>query len=135
MQSSINRLANEPEHIAISKSTGIKIDWKDGHHSDYALAYLRDECPCATCTGAHGTEPQKSNYPSRNCSRCTSRRCEWIPSKPVGSYAIRIDWNDGHSTGIYSFDHLTEDLPLPGMQGATGRRELKRKRVSKAAGS
>ncbi len=52
----------EPEHIAISKSKGIKIDWKDGHHSDYALAYLRDECPCATCTGAHGTEPQKTNY-------------------------------------------------------------------------
>ena len=52
----------EPEHIAISKSKGIQIDWKDGHHSKYSLAYLRDECPCATCTGAHGTEPQKSNY-------------------------------------------------------------------------
>ncbi len=50
---------SEPEHIAISKSKGIKIDWKDGHHSEYTLAYLRDECPCATCTGAHGTEPQK----------------------------------------------------------------------------
>jgi DUF971 family protein len=52
----------DPEHIAISKSTGIKIDWRDGHHSDYTVAYLRDECPCATCTGAHGTEPQKTNY-------------------------------------------------------------------------
>ena len=27
--------APEPEHIAISKSKGIKIDWKDGHHSEY----------------------------------------------------------------------------------------------------
>ena len=54
--------APEPEHIAISKSKGIKIDWKDGHRSDYALAYLRDECPCATCTGAHGTTPEKTNY-------------------------------------------------------------------------
>jgi DUF971 family protein len=48
--------ALDPEHIAISKSTGIKIDWRDGHHSDYTLGYLRDECPCATCTGAHGNE-------------------------------------------------------------------------------
>ena len=56
--------ATEPEHIAISKSKGIKIDWKDSHHSEYSLAYLRDECPCATCTGAHGTEPQKTNYSS-----------------------------------------------------------------------
>ena len=24
----------------------------------------------------------------------------------VGHYAIRIEWSDGHNTGIYSFDHL-----------------------------
>jgi ATP-binding protein involved in chromosome partitioning len=24
----------------------------------------------------------------------------------TGNYAITIDWNDGHSTGIYSFEHL-----------------------------
>ena len=41
----------DPEHIAISKSKGIEIDWKDGHHSSYGVAYLRDECPCAVCTG------------------------------------------------------------------------------------
>ncbi len=37
----------DPEHIAISKSKGIKIDWSDGHRSEYSVAYLRDECPCA----------------------------------------------------------------------------------------
>jgi hypothetical protein len=26
---------SDPEHIAISKSKGIKIDWKDRHASDY----------------------------------------------------------------------------------------------------
>jgi DUF971 family protein len=29
----------------------------------------------------------------------------------VGSYAIRIEWNDGHNTGIYSFDHLRGICP------------------------
>lgn len=24
----------------------------------------------------------------------------------IGNYAIGIDWNDGHNSGIYSFDHL-----------------------------
>jgi DUF971 family protein len=24
----------------------------------------------------------------------------------VGRYAIQIDWSDGHSTGIYSWDYL-----------------------------
>jgi ATP-binding protein involved in chromosome partitioning len=24
----------------------------------------------------------------------------------IGNYAIGIDWNDGHNSGIYSFEHL-----------------------------
>ena len=24
----------------------------------------------------------------------------------LGHYSIRIDWSDGHNTGIYSYDHL-----------------------------
>src|SRR5438105_3707903 len=91
---------NEPEHIAISKSKGIKIDWKDGHRSDYPLGYLRDECPCATCTGAHGTEPQKTNYAgSRELFPMYKPVLKMVSVEPVGSYAIKIAWSDGHSTG------------------------------------
>jgi DUF971 family protein len=28
--------------------------------------------------------------------------------EPVGNYAIRISWSDGHSSGIYSFAHFRE---------------------------
>ena len=31
--------------------------------------------------------------------------------EPVGNYAIRINWSDGHSTGIYSYDHLRRICP------------------------
>jgi len=103
----------EPEHIAISKSTGVKIDWMDQHHSDYTLAYLRDECPCATCTGAHGTEPQRSNYSKPELFPMYKPALRMLSVEPVGSYAIRIHWNDGHSTGIYSFDHLRKICPCP----------------------
>jgi DUF971 family protein len=98
--------ATEPEHIAISKSTGIKVDWKDGHHSEYSLEYLRDECPCATCSGAHGTEPQRSNYAAPNPFQMYKPKLKMNSVEPVGRYAVRIYWNDGHNTGIYSFDHL-----------------------------
>jgi hypothetical protein len=37
-----NALSTDPEHIAVSKSRGIDIDWKDGHHSSYGLEYLRN---------------------------------------------------------------------------------------------
>jgi DUF971 family protein len=26
--------------------------------------------------------------------------------EPVGNYAIRIHWSDGHSTGIYTWEYL-----------------------------
>ncbi len=103
----------DPEHIAISKSTGIKIDWRDGHHSDYTNGYLRDECPCATCTGAHGTEPQKTNYRKQELFPMYKPTLKMNSVEEVGQYAVRIHWNDGHSTGIYSYDHLRKICPCP----------------------
>jgi len=104
----------EPEHIAISKSKGVQIDWKDGHHSQYPLAYLRDQCPCASCTGAHGTEPQKSSYsapPPGNPFQMYKATLKMLNVEPMGHYAIQIHWNDGHNTGIYSYDYLRKICP------------------------
>jgi DUF971 family protein len=100
----------DPEHIAISKSKGIKIDWRDGHHSDYTCAYLRDQCPCATCTGAHGTPPQR---PSADPFQMYKPAPKIINVEPVGHYALRILWNDGHSSGIYSYEHFRQICPCP----------------------
>jgi DUF971 family protein len=97
-------LKTDPEHIAISKSKGISIDWKDGHHSEYDLEFLRDHCPCAACTGAHGTAPREKS--SENPLKMFAPKLKMTSVEPVGNYAIRILWNDGHSTGIYSFAHL-----------------------------
>ena len=106
--------ATEPEHIAISKSKGIKIDWQDRHHSEYTLPYLRDQCPCATCTGAHGTEPQKANYSApqpANPFKMYTPTLGILNVEQMGAYAIHINWSDGHSSGIYSFDHLRHICP------------------------
>jgi DUF971 family protein len=104
----------DPEHIAVSKSKGIEIDWKDGHHSSYTVAYLRDECPCATCTGAHGTEPQKTDYSAPATPFPMFKPAiKMLNIEPVGNYALKIYWNDGHSSGIYSYDHLRQICPCP----------------------
>ncbi len=111
-------MRSEAEHIAISKSKGIKIDWNDGHHSEYTLGYLRDECPCATCTGAHGTEPQKTNYAKEeakpaNPFKMFTPTLKMLKVEEVGAYAIQIQWSDGHGSGIYSFDHLRKICGCP----------------------
>jgi DUF971 family protein len=112
----------DPEHIAISKSKGIEIDWSDEHHSSYGVAYLRDECPCATCTGAHGTDPQKTNFsnPQSSPFQMYTPAIKMLQVEEVGNYAIRIHWNDGHSTGIYSYDHLRRICPCAECKAARG---------------
>jgi DUF971 family protein len=104
----VSTATHEPEHIAVSKSKGIKIDWKDGLHSEYSLALLRDECPCASCTGAHGTAPQKTSYSKPDSSPFPMFKpaLKMLNVEPVGNYAIRIHWSDGHNTGIYTWEYL-----------------------------
>ena len=33
--------------------------------------------------------------------------------EPVGNYAIRLHWSDGHSSGIYSYEHFRRICPCP----------------------
>lgn len=117
-------LSFEPEHIAISKSKGVKIDWQDGHHSEYSCAYLRDECPCATCTGAHGTVPMKTDFAVQANSPFPMYKAapRMASVEEVGNYAIRINWNDGHNTGIYSYEHFRRICPCAECKSAGERR-------------
>jgi DUF971 family protein len=112
------QISTDPEHIAVSKSRGIEIDWKDGHHSSYGVEYLRDWCPCATCTGAHGTTPRRKTA-GETATAATGPfqmykpREKMVNIEPVGNYALRIVWSDGHAAGIYSFDHLRSICACP----------------------
>jgi DUF971 family protein len=52
-----------------------------------------------------GTE---EDTPAREVTvRLSNRRCPNTIAS-VGNYAIAINWNDGHSTGIYSFDYMRD---------------------------
>jgi DUF971 family protein len=117
------QLTTDPEHIAISKSRGIEIDWKDGHHSSFGVDYLRDWCPCASCTGAHGTEPRpKTAEAAPNGPpgpfQMYKPKTKMVSIEPVGNYALRINWSDGHNTGIYSYGHLRSICPCAGCKAA-----------------
>lgn len=112
-------VSTDPEHIAVSKSRGIEIDWKDGHHSSYGIQYLRDWCPCAGCTGAHGTEPRpKSGEKPAGPFQMYKPRERMLGIEPVGNYALRIKWSDGHDAGIYSYNHLRQICPCTACQAA-----------------
>ncbi|MEK7790281.1 MAG: DUF971 domain-containing protein [Deltaproteobacteria bacterium] len=90
----------------IEKEGKFVIAWKDGHASAYPLPYLRRACPCALCR----TERNDPN-PLKVIGESTA--ASWIASviEPVGHYAIKIEWRDGHSTGIYTFEMLRKICP------------------------
>ena len=117
-------VSTDPLHIAVSKSKGISIDWSDGHRSQYSCEFLRDECPCAGCTGAHGTVPERTNYSMpesadpANPFQMFKPRIRMNDVEEVGAYAVRIHWNDGHNAGIYSFEHLRGICPCEGCRAA-----------------
>jgi DUF971 family protein len=90
-----------PTEINHIKSRGaVRITWDDGHVGEYEQEYLRGYCPCAMCQG-HGAQQRFNAVP----------RSVLTGIRGVGNYAIELFWQDGHSTGIYSFDYLRSLCP------------------------
>jgi DUF971 family protein len=79
----------------------IDITWLDQHHSSYGFEFLRWECPCAICRGEGGVPGVLAST-----DRLTLQQTTLTDMGPVGNYAMSITWEDGHSTGIYSWDFL-----------------------------
>ncbi|MBZ5528597.1 MAG: DUF971 domain-containing protein [Acidobacteriia bacterium] len=99
--------------IHVSSGAGVDITWADAHSSHFDFAYLRDECPCAACND----ERQKkiafaapSSSPLLPIFKPKPRATSVVP---VGNYAIQIFFSDGHSSGIFSYDHLRTICPCP----------------------
>jgi len=101
----------------------------DGHESHFDFPYLRDNCPCATCNDERGR-----NRPLREQSRALGRVAD-VQAQAAravgdagGHYAIQINFTDGHSTGIFSYDYLRLMCPCAGLrQGISQRHHLKLK--------
>ena len=63
---------------------------------------------------SHGTEPRpKTQEAPANPFQMFTPKLKMKSIEPVGSYALRIEWSDGHNTGLYSYDHLRHICPCP----------------------
>ena len=93
-----------------TEGTGMDIDWKDGHHSAWSFAYLRHACPCAVCNEERKASGRAAGVapPSKETGPFVLYQAPPRPLEvtPVGKYALRFKWNDGHESGIYSWDYL-----------------------------
>ena len=99
--------------VHVTSGTGVDITWSDGHASHYDFAYLREECPCATCNDERIRKSAVAGAGS-----ASAPALPMFKPKPraqaattVGNYAIQITFTDGHATGIFSYDHLRSICP------------------------
>lgn len=94
----------------MDRTRALRIEWADGATSVYPLGLLRRACPCAQC---REERERGSSNPLRvvpaQANQAQMARAE--SAELVGHYALRIDWQDGHNTGIYDFDYLRQLTP------------------------
>jgi DUF971 family protein len=100
-----------PQKVRVLKTegTGVEITWRDGHESAWTFAWLRNACPCATC---HDEREKSGRLPGVGKPKQISilplyeAPVRPVEVTPVGKYALRFKWSDGHESGIYSWDYL-----------------------------
>ena len=89
---------NWPIEIRIkSKEKALEIDFDNGESFKIKAELLRVESPSAEIQG-HGSG-QKVTLAGR-------RHVGILSVEPVGNYAIKINFDDMHDTGIYSWQYL-----------------------------
>ncbi len=75
----------------------LDVDFGGGDHFSFPAEFLRVESPSAEVQGH--TPSARKFVPG--CREVAILRVE-----PVGHYAVRLVFDDGHDTGIYSWDYL-----------------------------
>lgn len=107
-------MAIRPTGITLNKDESyLEITWNDGASCQYPLGHLREACPCVECRGGHQFMGQA--YDPENLLILTPKRSYTMTHLDmVGNYAIQPTWDDGHQTGIYTWDYLRRLCPEEG---------------------
>jgi len=96
------------------RDEGLLLEWDQaGHAALYESRRLRLSCPCAECveemSGRALLQPESVPADIRPLSVGL-----------VGSYGLKVNWSDGHSTGIYTFEKLLAWCPCDACQARRG---------------
>ncbi|MGP1275865.1 MAG: gamma-butyrobetaine hydroxylase-like domain-containing protein [Caulobacterales bacterium] len=93
-----------------ARARRLSIAFDDGAQLYIPFAVLRRESPSAEVQG-HGTG-EKRAVPHADHVQVTA-------AEPVGRYAVRLVFDDGHDSGIYSWRYLRQlgEACMPAPQG------------------
>jgi DUF971 family protein len=93
-------MPSTPTEIRLRKNSRLLvIRFDDGSEFEYTFEYLRVHSPSAEVIG-HG--------PGQEILQTDKESVVITAIEPVGHYAIRLIFDDGHDSGIYSWQHLQD---------------------------
>jgi len=96
----MDRKTPRPTDITLhQKSRSLDVKFDDGREFSLPVEYLRVFSPSAEVRG-HG--------PGQEVLQTGKREVGISAIEPVGVYAVKFVFSDGHDTGIYSWDYLYE---------------------------
>jgi DUF971 family protein len=81
------------------KSRLLEVGFSDGARYELPWEYLRVHSPSAEVQG-HG--------PGQEVLVTGKENVRVTAVEPVGNYAVRLHFDDGHNTGLYTFGYLHE---------------------------
>ena len=91
-------LNKTPTEVKLRKqSNTLELSYSDGSQLEFSSEFLRVHSPSAEVRG-HGNGQEVLQTGKRNVRL---RNLE-----PVGNYAVKLEFDDGHNTGIFSWDYL-----------------------------
>ncbi len=79
----------------------LTIKWNSGRTQALDVVTLRKKCPCAACLDELTRKPILDPHSIPDSVRP-------LEINAIGRYAIGIKFNDGHATGIYTYDFLSK---------------------------
>lgn len=91
-------MSTQPTEIKLhQQSRTLEITFSDGESYQLSHEYLRVYSPSADVSG-HG--------PGQEVLQTGKKDVGISALVPVGSYAVQIDFDDGHDTGLYTWEYL-----------------------------
>jgi DUF971 family protein len=100
-----------PKSITLNKQENyLEITWSDERVCQYPLPELREACPCVECRGGHQFMGREHD-PKDILVLKPARSYKITELQMVGNYALQPSWDDGHHTGIYTWDYLRRLCP------------------------
>lgn len=96
----------QPASLSKNDRRELQITWTDGLQQVIPFRVLRNGCPCALCLEKKMAGESRPSNLLPILSPEEAQPLNILSMRPVGNYAYQIQFSDGHSSGLFTYELL-----------------------------